>query len=93
MLWTIVLTYPFMVGIQLVSARLGRVTRVGLDDDRVGQERRPRAHRRELARELAVAQVERTLADESGRCGVPERRGPAVSQHHLVALGQAEEVL
>jgi NRAMP (natural resistance-associated macrophage protein)-like metal ion transporter len=30
MLWTVVLTYPFMVGIQLVSARLGRVTGRGL---------------------------------------------------------------
>ncbi len=29
-LWTLVLTYPFMVGIQLVSARIGRVTGVGL---------------------------------------------------------------
>ncbi|MBC7514735.1 MAG: divalent metal cation transporter, partial [Herminiimonas sp.] len=25
MLWTLVLTYPIMVGIQLVSARIGRV--------------------------------------------------------------------
>ena len=30
MLWTVVLTYPFMVGIQLVSARIGRVTGKGL---------------------------------------------------------------
>ena len=30
MLWTLVLTYPFMVGIQLVSARIGRVTGKGL---------------------------------------------------------------
>jgi NRAMP (natural resistance-associated macrophage protein)-like metal ion transporter len=30
MLWTVVLTFPFMVGIQLVSARLGRVTGRGL---------------------------------------------------------------
>ncbi|GAA4023815.1 divalent metal cation transporter [Actimicrobium antarcticum] len=30
MLWTVVLTYPFMVGIQLVSARIGRVTGRGL---------------------------------------------------------------
>ncbi|MGN6387985.1 MAG: NRAMP family divalent metal transporter [Burkholderiaceae bacterium] len=30
MLWTIVLTFPFMVGIQLVSARIGRVTGKGL---------------------------------------------------------------
>lgn len=29
-LWTMVLTYPFMVGIQLVSARIGRVTGRGL---------------------------------------------------------------
>jgi NRAMP (natural resistance-associated macrophage protein)-like metal ion transporter len=29
-LWTLVLTYPFMVGIQLVSARIGRVTGRGL---------------------------------------------------------------
>jgi NRAMP (natural resistance-associated macrophage protein)-like metal ion transporter len=30
MLWTVVLTYPFMVGIQLVSARIGLVTGQGL---------------------------------------------------------------
>ena len=29
-LWTLVLTFPFMVGIQLVSARIGRVTGRGL---------------------------------------------------------------
>jgi NRAMP (natural resistance-associated macrophage protein)-like metal ion transporter len=30
MLWTVVLTYPFMIGIQLASARIGRVTGKGL---------------------------------------------------------------
>jgi Mn2+/Fe2+ NRAMP family transporter len=30
MLWTVALTYPLMVGIQLVSARIGRVTGAGL---------------------------------------------------------------
>jgi NRAMP (natural resistance-associated macrophage protein)-like metal ion transporter len=30
MLWTLLITYPFMVGIQLVSARIGRVTGKGL---------------------------------------------------------------
>jgi Mn2+/Fe2+ NRAMP family transporter len=30
MLWTVLLTYPFMVGIQIVSARIGRVTGHGL---------------------------------------------------------------
>src|SRR5215468_11580463 len=29
-LWTVVFTYPLMVGIQLVSARIGRVTGHGL---------------------------------------------------------------
>src|SRR3954467_15292750 len=31
--WTVVLTYPLMVGIQLVSARMGRVTGRGLADN------------------------------------------------------------
>jgi NRAMP (natural resistance-associated macrophage protein)-like metal ion transporter len=30
LLWTVVLTYPLMVGIQVVSARIGRVTGLGL---------------------------------------------------------------
>src|SRR3954464_8725058 len=30
MLWTLWLTFPFMVGIQLISARIGRVTGKGL---------------------------------------------------------------
>src|SRR6202158_2450198 len=30
MLWTVVFTYPLMVGIQIVSARIGRVTGHGL---------------------------------------------------------------
>ncbi len=30
MLWTIIFTYPLMVGIQAISARLGRVTGYGL---------------------------------------------------------------
>src|SRR5437588_9892708 len=29
-LWTVIFTYPLMVGIQIVSARLGRVTGLGL---------------------------------------------------------------
>ena len=31
--WTVILTYPLMVGIQLVSARMGRVTGHGLADN------------------------------------------------------------
>src|SRR5258706_3712139 len=30
MLWTVVFTYPLMVGIQMISARMGRVTGRGL---------------------------------------------------------------
>src|SRR5213080_3103155 len=30
MLWTVVLTYPLMIGIQTVSARMGRITGQGL---------------------------------------------------------------
>src|SRR6185436_7317351 len=30
LLWTLVLTYPLMVGIQMISARIGRVTGRGL---------------------------------------------------------------
>ena len=31
--WTVVLTYPLMVGIQLISARMGRVTGHGLAEN------------------------------------------------------------
>jgi len=30
LLWTLFLTYPLMVGIQIVSARIGRVSGLGL---------------------------------------------------------------
>ncbi|MES2353925.1 MAG: divalent metal cation transporter [Pseudomonadota bacterium] len=33
MLWTLVFTYPLMVGIQMISARMGRVTGHGLADN------------------------------------------------------------
>lgn len=36
MLWTVVLTYPMMVGIQMVSARIGRVTGQGLAANMAG---------------------------------------------------------
>src|ERR1700759_1818181 len=43
LLWTVFLTTPFMIAIQLVSARIGRVTGKGLA-----------AHVRELARRWSV---------------------------------------
>src|SRR5450830_2122705 len=33
MLWTVLFTYPFMVGIQIISAKIGRVTGHGLSDN------------------------------------------------------------
>ena len=33
MLWTVLLTYPLMAGIQVVSARIGRVSGRGLADN------------------------------------------------------------
>src|SRR5664280_3074844 len=35
LLWTVFLTTPFMIAIQLVSAQIGRVTGKGLADDHV----------------------------------------------------------
>ncbi len=49
-------------------------------------------HPGELAGELAVGEVERALAHEAGRGGVPERRRAAVAEHDLVALGGAEQL-
>ena len=46
-----------------VGRRLGRVARLGVDDDRVGEKRRGRGRLRELGRELAVA---RDAADARG---------------------------
>ena len=71
-----------------VGARLGRVAGLGLDHDRIGQERRRGGRLRELARELAVAEVQRALAHEPRRGRVPERRGAAVAERHLVTVGQ-----
>ena len=48
-----------------VGGRRGRVARLGLDHDRLGQERRRRGRLRELARELAVGQVQGALAHQA----------------------------
>ena len=47
LLWTILLTYPLMVGIQVVSARIGRVSGHGL-----GQHRRMFADRQSIKNSL-----------------------------------------
>ena len=35
LLWTVVLTWPFMVAVQLISARIGRVTGAGIAANRL----------------------------------------------------------
>ena len=75
-----------------VARGLGRVARLGADDDRVGQERRALRDRRELLGELAEGQVQRALAHEPGGGGVPEGGGAAVAEDDLVAVGQREEL-
>ena len=46
----------------------------------------------ELGGELAVGEVERALADQPGRGGIPEGGGAAVAERDLVAVGQREEL-
>ena len=75
-----------------VALWLGCTAGIGFDDDRVADERVLGDRGRELRAEFAVAQVQRPLVDQPERRGVPERRRPAVAQHHLVAVGHREEV-
>ncbi len=75
-----------------VGLRLRRGARLGLDDDRVGEEGRARGGLGELGGELAVGQVQRALADQAECRGVPERGGAAVAEDDLVARGQREEL-
>ena len=75
------------------ACRVGRVARLGGDDHRLGEEGRALADGCELVRELAVGQVQRALAHQPERGGVPERRGTAVAERHLVAVGRREQLL
>jgi hypothetical protein len=36
--------------------------------------------------------VQRTLADQAEGGGIPERGGATVAEHHLIALGQREQL-
>ena len=75
-----------------VGDRVGRVARLGLDHDRVGEEGRAGGRLGELLRELAVGEVQGAVAHEPGGGGVPEGGGAAVAERDLVAVGQAEEL-
>ena len=75
-----------------IRDRCGRAAGIGLHDDRVAEERRSGADRRELLGELAEAQVQGALADETGGGGVPEGGRAAVAEDDLVVLGEREEL-
>src|SRR5699024_5230383 len=47
---------------------------------------------RELLTELAEGRMRGAAADEAEGGDVPEHRGSAVSEHHLVAFGQVEQI-
>src|SRR5437016_9637813 len=67
-LWTVVFTYPLMVGIQLVSARIGRVTGHGLASN-IGRQF-PRSVLHVIVALLVVAN---TINIEIGRASCRER--------------------
>ncbi len=79
-----------------VDAGLGHgdraAARVGLDHGRVAQVRGELRGLGELRGELTEAQVLAALADQAERRDVPERGRAAVAEHHLVAVGQLEQV-
>ena len=66
--------------------------RVGEEVGRLVEVRGGRGDLGELRRELAEAQVLAAPVDEPERGGVPERRGAAVAEQHLVAVGQREQL-
>ena len=65
---------------------------LGLDDLGVLQVRGGRGAGGELGGELAEAQVLALVLDQAEGGGVPEAGGPAVAEHHLVAVGEGEEL-
>ncbi len=75
-----------------VGDRRGRIARLGLDQDRVAEERRALGRLGELLRELAVGEVQGALTHQPGTGGVPEGGRAAVAESDLVAVGQGEKL-
>ena len=75
-----------------VIGELRTLARRRLAHLRVVEVRRGPGGRRELRRELADHEVRALALDETEHRGVPEERGPAVADQHLVAVGKREEV-
>ena len=72
--------------------RLGPRARVAADHRGVVEPRRGGGRRGELRGELAEGQVLALLLDQPVGRDVPERRGAAVAEHDLVAVGQREQL-
>ena len=72
--------------------RLERAAAAGVARDDVGGvEPRGAGGGDELGPELAEGEVRTAALDEAGRSDIPERRGAAVAEHDLVAVGEAEQ--
>ncbi len=74
------------------AGRVRRVAGLGLDDQRLIEERRGADDLRELRGELAEREVQRAALDQPAGRGVPEGRRAAVAERYLVAGGRAEEL-
>ena len=75
-----------------IGGRRRGIAGLGLDQDRVGQKGGAGGRLGELRGELAVGEMQRSLADQAAGGRVPERGRAAVAQRDLVAVGQAEEL-
>ena len=75
-----------------VGDRRRSVAGLGLDHDRVGEERRGGGRLGELLRELAVGQVEGAVAHQPGGGCLPKGGRAAVAERDLVTVGQREEI-
>ena len=75
-----------------VRRGLGRVARLGLEHDRLGEEWRCPRRGGELGGELPVSEMERPLAHQAAGGGVPERSGASVAEGDLVLIGQREQL-
>src|SRR5512143_874887 len=89
--WTVVLTYPLMVGIQMVSARMGRVTGHGLASNI--RRRFPRAVLYAIVALLVVANTINVAADIAAMGDALELTVGGPKHGHAIVFGLATLLL
>ncbi len=75
-----------------VGSRRRGIAGIGLDHDRVGEERRGRGRLGELGRELPVGEMESALTHQPSRGGFPEGGRAAVAEGDFVTVGKGEQL-